>query len=509
MNSDEYTDSEASSSPSPPASPAASIHTTPPTLERLIQHFASAKRSLSSTNHVWRANELVTNSRALIEEIAVLNARNTYTGREVGEGLEVLCDIKEGIVVGADDAGDEFSSTIEKLDRANERLERTLRRLKETIVDVSLQQRASLGDVEEENGQSIADNQSSASLSQSKDGAGGGEDRTLYSFIDTTAHQNLQSSLRKDIDTYNDARKDMDSTISTFSDSLKTIADLLSDTPSGPAEKRTLYDEPPPTISALFHGMEDHAAEMAGLLGSLVRHYDLCVTALKHTEGGSEAAKRAIQGTDLSRNGEAAGGGGAMEESLNLKSAPSPISDEEKEEMLRVLETDAAEVEDVVAEVRERNREQESLFEQLTQHARKARTRDGKLREVVEMLHEMRSLHLPAHLHALQTFRSSWSRIQDSITSKTSSLLGLAASNESFLAAYTQLLREVDRRKAAETQMRRVAAKANKEITRLFEADREARRDFMEEFGPFLPRGIWAGAGEEGRLWEVREVGTG
>ena len=510
MNSEEDSDASSSQSPSPPASPVASFHTTPPTLERLIQHFVSAKRALGSTSYIWRADALVKDSRVLIEEIAKLNARNTFTTRVVDEQVDRLYAIKEKIAVAGDDAGDEFKDTIEKLDRANERLERTLAGLRARVVDVSLLRTSTKG--VDDDGEDTATDDTRESISE--DGAVG--EKTLYDFIDSSKHETLQTTLRHDIDTFNDARADFDSTIVKFEDSLRTITDLLSDKPSGPTDKPTLYDEPPPTISALFHGICEHATEMAALLGSLIRHYDLCITALKHTEGGAEAAKRAMQQADDTRNGNGHTTGvegddkakdAAMEESLYLKTVPEPISEDERREMLRVLENDAQEVEDVVSEIRDRNREQESLFESLSLHNHKTRSRDAALREVVEMLHEMRDLLLPSHKHALETFTHSWHRIHHSIASKTTSLISLAGANEIFLSAYAELLREVDRRTAAEQQMRKVAEKANKELRRLYEADREARRDFMDELGPFLPQGSWTGAGQGGKLWEVREVG--
>ena len=135
MSSDE-TDSAPSSSPA--ASPAASFHAAP-SAERLIQHFVSAKRSLGSTNYVWRANELVTTSRALIEEIATLNAQNKFTRRGVDDEVEILHSLRHGIVNAGDQAAQEFAATIEKLDEANDRLQRTLQHLKGTNVDASLQ----------------------------------------------------------------------------------------------------------------------------------------------------------------------------------------------------------------------------------------------------------------------------------------------------------------------------------------------------------------------------------
>jgi autophagy-related protein 17 len=54
--------------------------------------------------------------------------------------------------------------------------------------------------------------------------------------------------------------------------------------------------------------------------------------------------------------------------------------------------------------------------------------------------------------------------------------------------------------------MARVAEKARRDLERLHEADREAREEFVEEVGGFLPGDIWPGLAERGTRWEVREV---
>ena len=491
-DSDSEISSAASRSPSPtaPVSPAA-----PPTLARLINYFLSAKRSLTSTTFVYRANELVTTSRALVEEISALNARNSYSARGVQDSVDVLANIKDGIARDGDAVSGEFAQVIKRLDVANERLERTLVDLRGTRVDNSLKRDQS----EESLGGGEAAEVDTAS--ENSDAKGEGQ-KTLYTFIDPSTHGLLQSSLRKDIDDYHSSYHDINHTLDNFTDSLQTVSGLLNhDAENRVPNKSPLYNPTPLPIPDLFNGTVEHATAMADLLGGLVRHYDLSVTALKHTEGGGEAAKRAVQQVGGDQAAPA-----ALEESLYLNTQRDPILEEERDEMLAVLANDAEQVEDVVSELRDRNREQEDLFSQLSEHARTANQTDARLREILTMLHEMRDLHLPAHLDALKGFRQSWQRIRDSILDKTDDLVGLAASNESFLAAYAKLLEEVERRDGVQGQMRKIAGKANRELRRLWEKDREERREFLEEFGAFLPQGIWARAEEGGGLWEISEV---
>ncbi|KAK0906145.1 autophagy protein 17 [Friedmanniomyces endolithicus] len=494
-------ESSASDSP-PPSSPEASVQQGPPSLERIVVHFVAAKRSLTSTSHLWRANELVTRSRALIEEIAVLNARNTFARHGVDDQLDILHAIRDGVAESGDLAGDESKTTVASVDAANDRLQVTLKKLQQTVVDSSLQRAVASAE-----GTEGLEDHSREDASKRGDPADRRTNKTLYDFIDENSHTDLLSSLHALIDSYNDAKDTLNAGLGTFDDALRTIADTLQQgiiTSSGPQTKRTLYDSltPAPTITQLFRGMEEHAAEMATLFQNLVSHYDLCVTALKHTDGGGEAAKRAMQqaGATLMKPVP-----GAEEESLYQKTIPEPMSDEERIEMLRVLEGDASQVEDVSSEIKDHSDGMEAQYEQLSRHALEARANQKALRTVLDQLLDIKTA-LPAHIHASRDFHDTWQSIRSGIADRTEDLAGLHVTFDEFLASYASLLREVDRRKAAEGQMRRLAAQAQKELDKLFAADGAAREEFTREVGGSLPGDIWPGAREAGVRWEVRSA---
>jgi len=81
---------------SSPRSPAESIQE-PPALDVLVEHFVAAKRSLSSTAQVYRANEIVQDARRLVEEHAVLSAKSTFVRNGLNEQLHVLHTIGAGV----------------------------------------------------------------------------------------------------------------------------------------------------------------------------------------------------------------------------------------------------------------------------------------------------------------------------------------------------------------------------------------------------------------------------
>ncbi|KAK3117964.1 autophagy protein 17 [Teratosphaeriaceae sp. CCFEE 6253] len=494
--------SSASESP-PPSSPEVSVHQGPPSLERLVAHFVSAKRSLTSISHVWRANEVVTSSRALVEEIALLRAKNTFARHGVDDQVDVLQTIRANVADAGEIAAREFTTTLAALDEANDRLQATLKKLRQTVVDSALRRTTTqtLHD-EARDDPKLGDEAVAAQETEQ------GSSKTLYDFIDESRHADVLDSLHALIDSYKDAKESLHGSLGSFDDSIRTIADTLQEgavSGSSPQTKRTLYDSltPAPTITQLFRGMEGHAAEMATLLQSLISHYDLCVNALKHTDGGGEAAKLAMQKVDALTL--RAGPPGTEEESLYQKTAPEPITEAERTEMLRVLVGDAGQVEEVRAEMSDHAEGMETQYEQLTRHALEARAGHKALRSVLEQLHGIKAA-LPAHVNASRVFQDTWQGIHSTIAGRTEELAGLRMDFDEFLASYASLLREVERRRGAEVTMRKLALKAQKELDKLFAVDREAREEFTSEVGVSLPGDIWPGAREVGTRWEVKPV---
>jgi autophagy-related protein 17 len=151
----------------------------------------------------------------------------------------------------------------------------------------------------------------------------------LYDFIDNAYVTHLKDSLRACIDRYNDARSNLENAKDAFDTSLDNLHSSIENVP---VDLTTVHI--PDYIPNQYCILEVHAKEAAQAFQMLVQHYDLCVTALRHTEGGSDAATEAT--------------GDAPQPSGDAVSAPlEPMSEEERREMLAVLHKDASEVEDV------------------------------------------------------------------------------------------------------------------------------------------------------------------
>jgi autophagy-related protein 17 len=94
-----------------PRSPAASVSSAgsrhsveqdrgrPQTLEDLVGHFVAAKRSLNTQTVLWRANEIVTTARELLEENAILAAKNAAIRNIVDQQVETLEAVRRGVDV--------------------------------------------------------------------------------------------------------------------------------------------------------------------------------------------------------------------------------------------------------------------------------------------------------------------------------------------------------------------------------------------------------------------------
>ncbi|KXL51498.1 MAG: hypothetical protein FE78DRAFT_135674 [Acidomyces sp. 'richmondensis'] len=449
------------------------MHNDPPGLERLVVHFVAAKRSLACISHVQRAGELVSSSRSLIEETAVLNARNEFAWKGVDEQLETLEAIRDGIEDVGTKAMAEFGATVKVLDETHTRLENTLDSLRRTAVDSTLPKPTKM----------------------------------LYDFIDESSHKVMVDTLQRLMDDFHGMHTDLNVEISKFNDDIRQIGEALLErrlSGSGPQEKRTIYDEPPPNLRQLFKGMENNAVEMAHLLQSLTSHYDLCVTALKHTEGGGEAAKLAIQQAEELSTKNARD----TEESLYGKTVPEPMDLDHRREMLKVLEGDAEQLDEVVVEIREYSLEIEEHYSQLSQRAEDARKMHQTLCTVLSHFHQVKSV-LPQYIANVKHFQESWHKIRASMMAKTNELAELTEFYNSFSSSYAKVLAELERRKAAETQMRKLALKVQKEFDRLYEADEQARMEFMDEVREFLPRDIWPGAGDSSTRWVIRPESRG
>ena len=104
-------------------------------VEVLVRHLLGAKQSLSSMALVLRAHDLATHARQMYEDSVVQSAQTGFLHWVITEEVQVLRMLRQGMERTYDKARREFKQLPRTLDSANERLETTMRMLRETRVE--------------------------------------------------------------------------------------------------------------------------------------------------------------------------------------------------------------------------------------------------------------------------------------------------------------------------------------------------------------------------------------
>lgn len=379
--------------------------------------------------------------------------------------MKTLSRIRKNTEGIANEGAAEFKAVILKLDTADERLRETLNLLRGTLVEASLRP-------EEE------------------------KRRNLLDFVDETGLESLMDAIKSSIDSASAAHDDFREANVAFDEELQSVQNLL----QGKTEMACSVggEGARSPIPEILQFMEDHAKDMADNLESLVTHFDLCVTAIKHTEGGGDAAQRIVgelEGVDIGQASSADG-------------PPSPISLEEKEEMMEVLEKDASQVEDVVSEIKERISEMEVQYDLVTGYMDQLTEEYANTMSAFGLLEDI-GLRLPSYITQSHLFVMRWDEEKATIEERMAELEGLSVFYDGFLLAYDNLLIEIGRRKTFEHKMEKVAQDALAKIQKLYEDDVDERATFKQQKGDFLPADIWPGLTAGPIRYELVLVGDG
>lgn len=448
-----------------------------PQLETLIGHLVAAKRSLSSINHVWRANEIVTAARSAVEESVVVSARTGFLRKGLNNQLRLLYNVRAEVEEISRRGRMQFSVVLQDLDAADERMKRTLESLRKSVVHAAFRPE-------------------------------GEASKSLHDFVDERGVQELHATLKGSIDRTTAAQTELDKSNRAFDEELHSLKHALGQyrtavklassrsSTSSSSLSASSNSGPSPLLSmpAMLRSLENDAQEMAHLLESLVRHFDLCVTAVKHTEGGGAAA-RSITG-DMRAEVTASGHDGsniAMDISANLNAPLEPLSESEYQEMVNVLVKDAAEAEDVVVEIQDRIGEMEAALDSLSAQRNSLLSMYAATNDVFEHLSSLESSRLPGYITHAHKFSRVWNEEHDCLTTGLTDLANLRALYDGFLEAYDGLILEVSRRKHMRRRVEKVLRDASQKLDQLYEEDVNAREAFRVERGDYLPSDIWPG----------------
>ncbi|GAM39399.1 hypothetical protein TCE0_034f10918 [Talaromyces pinophilus] len=443
-------------------------------LDTLISYLVAAKRSLSSIYHVSRADEIVNTARNALEESVVLSAKTGFLRRGQKNQIRLLYNVRGEIENISHRGRAEFAAVLTELDDVDERLRQTLDKLRQTVVHPSFRPE-------------------------------GEEPKSLHDFVDERGVEELQVILKAAIDRTTAAQSQLDTSSSSFDEELRalqhalgryrTTMELASSRSSLSASSPSASSPAlvsPSSIPPLLRSLESHAQEMADLLESLVHHFDRCVTAVKHTEGGGAVARSITgdmpQGLNVRHAEDTASGADP-----GANDTVDPMTDSDYEDMLGVLTKDAGEAEDVVLEIQERSSEMETILESILAHRDSVITVYNATTEVFDHLSTLATTHLPEFISQAHAFTHVWNEEHERIRTGMADLADLRSLYVGFLDAYDGLILEVSRRKHMRQGIERVLRETRVKLDQLYEEDINAREAFRVEQGDYLPSDIWPG----------------
>ncbi|KAI9882468.1 MAG: hypothetical protein M1823_005785 [Watsoniomyces obsoletus] len=455
------------------------------TLEKLLDYLLASKRSLSATEQVWRANTIVHSAREALVEAVELRARSEFLKDGITSQLKILSGVKSGIEGLAKQDKNEFRTTLWGLDDVIARLRETVELLRSTPIEPALR-------------------------------PPGDEQRTLHDFVDEDGVEMLKAGLQECVARRQAGHDEFDKILQQFDSEIQAVRLSLEirPAPSSSGGGDALREAMPSILQTL----ESHAQEMAALLESLVQHFDLCVTALKHTEGGGAAAQNITNDLPTDVN---------VQQDDRSAAPLEPISDEDRTEMLTVLAKDAAELEDVVLEIRDRLGEMEAQSEDLTSHMNELAAANANTSTAFDRLEEAGS-HLSDYIRHGEEFQKKWDEQKRQIDERMEEMENLREFYHGFLTAYDGLLIEVGRRREAQKRMEMVVRDAMTKLDQIYhgtllpfhilagiwtqmclsEDDLAEREAFRLDQGDFLPSDIWAGLMDAPIQFEFNRIDT-
>jgi autophagy-related protein 17 len=252
------------------------------------------------------------------------------------------------------------------------------------------------------------------------------------------------------------------------------------------------------SIPAHLQTLETHAQEMASLLDSLVQHFDLCVNAVRNTEGGYAAVRKAA--SSQPPGAEPVSVSGVMN-TENESTHDEPISEEDRREMLDVLEKDAAQVEDVVMELRDLLNDMEIKHEAILDHVSALTTTYNETTAAYHILEAVGS-RLSGYIIASQHFQLHWEETKLNIQEQLNELESMRLFYENYHSSYDGLILEVYRRKQCEDKVKAIMRKAMEQVEKVYESDTKEREGFRMDVGEYLPVDLWPGVNSAPRKWE-------
>ncbi|KAG5936267.1 hypothetical protein E4U53_000256 [Claviceps sorghi] len=439
-------------------------------IDTLVNHLLVAKRSLSSMNHVLRANELATSARLSHQESLLLAAQTAFVRNSMLDQITILTRVCASLQSTYEWGKRDFKKLVKAMDEVDADLTGTMHMLRDTQVQSTL---------------------------QSNDR----KSMNLLDFVDETSVHDMREAMKHSIQDLQRVQVSFDGDLLRFETDIRNLRKTLAaSSPSSAADESA-----EPATVALLLDMDDHSTTMASLLASLTTHFDMCVTAIRTTEGAAALARRKAAEVTQSQGSEMVSISGVIAEQESHMSDLEPKTAEDRAEMLKVVVQDAEEVDYVVSEIQEHLTAMEQDYAVVQRHLSRAKAAYNSVLESFTLLGEIGD-RLSDYMAAEEDFRQRWDLEKEAVFGKLREMQEMRRFYEGYASAYGSLVLEVERRRAVDERVHGIWRKAQESVDKLLEADRTSREAFRQDVGEYLPTDLWAGMQGPVRKWTVVQI---
>lgn len=229
----------------------------------------------------------------------------------------------------------------------------------------------------------------------------------------------------------------------------------------------------------------------------LTRNFDMCVTAVRITEGGAALARRRAAEDSAEADPVSISGVMAAQERNVEEYEP-----EEKKEVLEVVMEDSPLVDEVVADLNTEMQKVEVIFGSLKEQTDQVQAAYVAVTQAFQILEEIGN-RLPSYIAAESEFIERWEGEKQNIYARLDEMEALRDFYDGYLSAYDSLILEVERRRAVEQKIQGIWRKAKEAVDKLVESDWRDRETFRSEVGEYVPTDLWVGMSGPLKRWEV------
>ncbi|OAA53674.1 Autophagy-related protein 17 [Cordyceps fumosorosea ARSEF 2679] len=441
-------------------------------LETLVTHLLAAKRSLSSMNHVLRANEVATSARNAQEEAALLNAQAGFLRGATLDQAAILVKVRRSLQATYDWGKRDFRVLVKSMDSVDDELGRTIEFLRSTQVNSVLRP-------EDE------------------------QRKNLLDFVDEESVNTMRDAMKKSIEELQGIQQSFDGDLLRFDNDIRDLKKIIIESQTQESDDEGQASRP--LTMEIMMNLVEHSTVMAQLLVSLTNHFDMCVTAIRTTEGGAALARRRAAEVNQIQGSDGVSISGVIAEQESNTSDLEPTTDSDRAEMIRVVVQDAGEVSDVVQEIQERLAAMEQDYKFLEHRHAEAEKSYLAMLEAFTILGNIGD-RLHDYLAAEQDFRTRWELEKETVFDKLTEMKAMRGFYDGYASAYNTLILEVERRKSVEDRVQNIWRMAQDNVDKLLAADRASREAFHQDVGEYLPTDLWPGMQAMPKRWQVTRI---